>query len=76
MNYEGINNTLITRIQGSKVPEKATVKIYTIRADKKEKASLKEPDKIKPVESSMPYEKDMKIALPPYSVMVLEIDAS
>ena len=76
VNYEGINNTLITRIQGSKVPEKATVKIYTIRADKKEKASLKEPDKIKPVESSMPYEKDMKIALPPYSVMVLEIDAS
>ena len=73
VNYEGIENTLITRIQGSKVPENATVKIYTIQADKNEKASLDKPDKIKPVESSMPYEKDMKITLAPYSVMVLEI---
>ncbi len=75
VNYEGIQNTLITRIQGSKTPENATIKMYTIQADINEKASLKEPNKIKPVESSMPYEKDMKITLAPYSVMVLEIVA-
>jgi len=75
VNYEGIKNTLITRIQGSKVPEKATVKIYTIQSDKNEKTSLAEPNKIKPVQSSIPYEKDMKITLAPYSVMVLEIVA-
>ena len=75
VNYEGIKNTLITRIQGSKVPEKVTVKIYTIQTDKNEKASLVEPNKIKPVESSMPYGKDMKITLAPYSVMVLKIVA-
>ncbi|HEY5369068.1 MAG TPA: carbohydrate binding domain-containing protein [Hanamia sp.] len=76
VNYEGIKNTLITRIQGSRVPKNATVKIYTIQADKNEKASLEEPDKIKPVESTLPYTKDMKIELAPYSVVVLEIDAN
>jgi alpha-N-arabinofuranosidase len=75
VNYEGIENTLITRIQGSKAPENAILKIYTIQADKNEKASLDEPNKIKPVESIMPYGKDMKIKLAPYSVMVLEIIA-
>ncbi|HYQ56438.1 MAG TPA: carbohydrate binding domain-containing protein [Draconibacterium sp.] len=73
VNYEGIENTLITRIQGSKVPENATVKTYTIQADKFEKASLDEPNKFKTVESSLPFENDLKITLMPYSVMVLEI---
>ena len=75
VNYEGFENTIITRIQGSKAPENATVKIYTIQANKNDKASIDEPNKIKPVQSSMPYEKDMKITLAPYSVMVLEIIA-
>ena len=76
VNYLGINNILITRIQGSKAPNNATVKIYTVQSGKEEKASLEEPDKIKPVESTLPYEKDMKIELPPYSVIVVEINAN
>lgn len=75
VNYEGIKNTLVTRIQGSKVPENASVKIYTIQAELNEKASLEEPDKIKPVESTMAYQKDMTIELAPYSVVVVKITA-
>ncbi len=75
VNYEGVKNTLITRVQGSKVPENASVKIYTIQAGPDEKATLEEPDKIKPVESTMPYSKDMTIELAPYSVVVVEIIA-
>ena len=75
VNYEGVKNSLLTRIQGSTVPENATVKVYTIEAGLNDKASLEEPDKIKPVESTMPYTKDMAIELPPYSVVVVEIAA-
>ena len=75
VNYEGIKNTLVTRIQGSKTPENATVKVYTIRAGLNDKASIDEPDKIKPVESTIPFTKDMTIELAPYSVILLEIIA-
>lgn len=75
VNYEGNTNTLIMRIQGSKAPEDALVKIYTIQADINDKASLDEPNKIMPVESTMgSYNKSMTIKLAPYSVMVLEIN--
>jgi alpha-L-arabinofuranosidase len=73
VNYEGTKNTLIARLQGSKIPENATIKIYTIQAAPTEKASIEEPNKIKPVEWTMQYAKDLTFELEPYSVLLAEI---
>jgi alpha-N-arabinofuranosidase len=73
VNYEDISNTLLIRLQGKNLPEKANVKVYSISAGLNDMCSLEEPDEIKPVESEIPYSKDLAIEMKPYSVAVVEV---
>lgn len=75
VNYEGNRNTLLARLQGSGVPAIARVKVYTLKAGLMDAPSLENPDKIKPVQSTMAYARDLTIALAPYTVAVIEIVA-
>lgn len=75
VNYEGENNLLLARLAGSSVPANAQVKVYTLKAGLMDYASLESPDKIKPVETTMPYARDLTLDLAPYSVTVVEITA-
>jgi len=73
VNYDGIKNTLLTRLQGINVPENAKVKIYTLKAGLPELPSLEKPDLIKTVETTAVYSRDMSFIMDPYSVAVIEI---
>jgi alpha-N-arabinofuranosidase len=75
VNYEGNRNTLLARLQGSAVPANAEVVIYTVRAGLMDAPSLENPDRIKAVQSTVPYARDLTIDLPPYTVAVIEIAA-
>jgi len=57
------------------VPEKAAVKSWTLSAGLADTPSMEHPDKIQPVETTMPYARNLTIELPPYAVSVVEIDA-
>ncbi len=76
VNYEGQPNTLLVRLQGSVVPEKAAVKAWTVSAGLTDAPSMERPDAIKPVETTIPYARNLTIALPPYAVSVVEIVAN
>ena len=73
VNYENNINTLLTRIQGTLIKDNTVVKIYTIKAGLDDRASIKEPGTITPVESSIVFSKDMTFVLDPYSVVVIDI---
>jgi alpha-N-arabinofuranosidase len=73
VNYEGQPNTLLIRLQGSAVPEKAAVKVWTLSAGPTDAPSMEHPDKIQPAETTMPYARNLTIELPPYAVSVVEI---
>lgn len=73
VNYADSRNVLLCRLQGSKAAEKGIVKVYTITAGLTDACSLEEPDKIKPVESTLEYSKDLTIKLEPYTVVLAEI---
>jgi alpha-N-arabinofuranosidase len=73
VNYDGKKNTLLTRLQGADVPEKAEVKVYTLKAGLLDAPSLENPDHIKTVETTVPYSRDMSFETDPYSVTVIEI---
>jgi alpha-L-arabinofuranosidase len=73
VNYSSAPNTLLTRLRGTAVPEKATVKVYTVSAGLTDAPSMDQPDKIKPIETTQPYARDLAIELKPYSVDVIEI---
>jgi alpha-N-arabinofuranosidase len=75
VNYEDSPNTLLTRIQGSTAPDRATVTIYKLTAGLTDAPTMENPNRIKPVESTMPYTRDMAIELEPYTVAVVEIRA-
>ncbi len=73
VNYDGFSNTLLTRLQGSKVTADADVKLYTLTAGLTDKASIENPDIFKVKESSVPFTKDMAFVIDPYSVIVVDI---
>ena len=75
VNYDGSRHTLLTRLQGSRVPASATVKLVTVTAGLEEANSLAEPAKLRRVETAKPYARDMAFDLPPYTVAVIEIRA-
>ncbi len=75
VNYENKQNTLLTRLQGSIVPENAHVKVYTVSAALNDACSLENPNRIQPAEDTMPYARDLTIKLEPYTVAVVEITA-
>ena len=73
VNYEGYENSLLVRLQGSAVNDNANVKIYTVKAGLLSKASIENPDAIKAEESTIPFSRDMAHKIEPYSVVVLDI---
>ena len=73
MNYEGNRNILLARLQGSAVAASAEVKVYTVKAELGDTPSLENPDRIKPVQSTMSYARDLPIDLDPHTVAVIEI---
>ena len=73
VNYEGARNTLLVRLQGAGVPEKAVVTLHAITAGLKDSASLEKPDAIAPVSRTLTYAKDLAVELEPYTVAVVEI---
>ncbi len=75
VNYAPIRNTLLVRLQGAKVPEKATATLHTIGAGLNDAASLGRPDAIAPASRAMTYAKDLTLDLAPYTVAVLEVRA-
>lgn len=75
VNYEDNQNTLLVRLQGSTVPEKAKVTVYTLQAGLTDAPSMEHPDAIKPVETNLPFARNLTLELKPYSVSVVEIVA-
>jgi alpha-N-arabinofuranosidase len=73
VNYDGIRNTLLTRLQGTDIPEKAKVKVYTLKAGLLESPSLQNPNLIKPLETTITFSRDISFEMDPYSVAVIEI---
>ena len=75
VNYEAERNTLLVRLQGAGVPEKAVARLHTISAGLTDSASLEHPDAIAPVSRTLDYAKDLTVDLDPYTVAVVEIRA-
>ena len=75
VNYQGNTNTLLVRLQGSRVPPDATVTVHTITAGLQDTASLEQPDRIRPAARTIQYHPDLTIDLEPYTVAVVEISA-
>jgi alpha-N-arabinofuranosidase len=73
VNCDGQPNTLLVRLQGSAAPERATVKMYAVNAGLTDAPSMEHPDKIQPVETSLPFARNLTIELQPYTVAVIEI---
>ena len=75
VNYSGAANTLLVHLQGSRVPAGAEVTVYTISAGLNDTVSLEQPDRIKPVERTRAFSRDLTIDLDPYTVAVIEMSA-
>ena len=73
VNYAGQRNTLLVRLQGSSVPERAAVKVYALTAGLTDAASMDQPNKLQPVETSLAYARDLAIDLQAHAVVVVEI---
>jgi len=73
INYTKNKQILLARLQGSSLPENAKVKTYTLAAGINEAPSLENPGKIRPIEDTLDYKKDITIEMEPYTVMVVDI---
>jgi alpha-N-arabinofuranosidase len=73
VNYKGVPNTLLVRLQGTSIPANASVKTYTLRAALDDEPSMEHPDAIKPIEGTASFAKDMNFKMEPYSVLVVEV---
>jgi alpha-N-arabinofuranosidase len=75
VNYQSRPNTLLIRLQGAGVPEKATATLHKITAGLTESASLQNPTALAPIASPLNYAKDLAVDLNPHTVAVVEIRA-
>jgi hypothetical protein len=66
---------LLVRLQGATVPERATVKAYTLSAGLTDAPSMEHPDKIQLVQTTLPFARNLTIELQPHTVSVVEITA-
>lgn len=73
VNYRGVSNTLLVRLQGTSIGTNASVKTYTLRAALNDEPSMQQPDAIKPAEGTVSFAKDMSFVMEPYSVLVVEV---
>ena len=76
VNYTDRPNTLLVKLVGARVPQKAVATLHTITAVPKTQASLENPAIIAPVSRAFDYTKDLALELAPHSVAVLEIRSS
>ena len=76
VNYEGQRNTLLVRLQGQGVPEKASGILHTISTGLRDSASLDRPDAIAPVTRTLNYAREFTVDLEPYTVAVVEFRAA
>jgi alpha-N-arabinofuranosidase len=76
VNYSIGRNTLVVRLQGESLPQRADVKLYTIAAKPNATASFEHLDAFAPVIGSMEYARNFSVAMDPYSVAVVEIQAT
>jgi alpha-L-arabinofuranosidase len=75
VNYQAQRNTLLVRLQGEGISDKATVTLHTVTAGLTDTASLEHPDAIAVVSRPLDYAKDFAVDLEPYTVAVVEIRA-
>jgi alpha-N-arabinofuranosidase len=75
VNYGAERNTLLVRLQGASVPERAVARLHTISAGLMDSASLEHPDAITPVSRTLDYAKDLTVDVEPYTVAVVAIRA-
>ena len=75
VNYQGERNSLLVRLRGTNVPEKALATLHTITAELRDFASLERPNAVTPVARPLNYARDLTVDLDPYTVAVLEIRA-
>jgi alpha-N-arabinofuranosidase len=73
VNYQGERNALFVRLQGAKVPARASATLHTITAGPSDAASLRHPDTIAPASRPFNYATEFSLTLDPYTVAVLEI---
>lgn len=73
VNYQAERNTLLVRLEGALIPEKAVATLHTITAGPTSAASLEHPDAIASVSRPFEYAKDFSVDLEPFTVAVLEI---
>jgi len=73
VNYRAERNTLLVRLQGFGIPDKAVVNLHTISASLMNSASLEDPNAIAPVKRTLNYAKDFSVDLDPYTVAVVEV---
>jgi alpha-N-arabinofuranosidase len=72
VNYSAQRDSVLVRLQGSKVPGKAAATLHTICAGLTDSASLEHPDAITVKSRRIPFATDFAVGLDPYSVAVLE----
>jgi alpha-N-arabinofuranosidase len=75
VNYSDHRNAMLVRLQGSRVPTKATATLHTVSAGLTDSASLEHPDAIAPTSRTIQYATDFSVDLEPYTVAVVEIRA-
>jgi alpha-N-arabinofuranosidase len=73
VNYSIGSNTLLVRLSGRSLPQRAEVTLYTIAAKPNATASLEHPDAFATVSRSMEYARSFSVVMDPYSVAVVEI---
>ena len=73
VNYEGKRNTLLLRLQGAGIPEKAVATLHTLTAGLTDSASLDRPNAIAPTSRALNFAKDMALDLDAYTVGVVDI---
>ncbi len=75
VNYQAQRNSLLLRLRGTNVPDKALATLHTITAGLSDSASLERPNALTPVTRALTYARDLTLDLNPYTVAVLEIRA-
>src|SRR3982750_1679768 len=75
VNYRAEWNTILVRLQGAGVPDKAVARLHTVSAGLMDSASLERPNAIAPVTQPLKYAKEFSVDLEPYTVAVVEIRA-
>lgn len=73
VNYAGTSNTLLVRLQGSAISDRAKIKTYTVRAGLTDSASIEHRDAIKVEERTMAFARNMSFEMGPYEVLVVEV---